>query len=88
MKPKNRAYNVVDVIQLQNKIHEAITEADTKGLIQCSVFTPNRYAVEDALIPFYENNYNITVFQWEGTIGRNLIRLPMTEIVIRLEVLK
>lgn len=84
MPARNRVYNTVDVVQLQQRIQNAISDADFRGLVQCSVSTTNRYAVEDAIAPFRNLGYEIHLFQREGTLGRNLIRLPMTEIVLKL----
>lgn len=83
-----RLYNLVEVEQLQKRIQDAIIDADLNGQIQCSVSTTNRYAVEDAVTPFRNLGYDIHVFQREGTIGRNLVWLPRTEIVIKLGVLQ
>lgn len=89
MVPRNKTlYSTVDVVQLQRRIQDAITDADLNGRVQCSVTTTNRYAVEDALTPFRNLGYDIHVFQREGVLGDNLVRLPTTEIVLKLGVLK
>lgn len=82
---RHKAYNQIDVLQLQDRIQRAIVEAEMKGMVQCSVSTANRYSVQDSLAPFRELGYEVSVHQREGVLGQNLVRLPLTDILIRWE---
>ena len=74
--------NTVSILQLQAKIENEIIDAVLKKQSGCFVNTGSLDIVEDAVLPFRELGYFVSVCQHTGLRGDNLIYLPRVTILV------
>lgn len=70
----------LDLLQLQDRIMNAVIDATNAGMTHAYVSTAQLSQVDDAIAPFIELGYQVSIEKVDGLMGENLLRLPLVRI--------